>query len=173
MSFEDPFNNAPADAPAEEAQQAPANSVWDNEPKAATPPVVNVGGDGKVVLTYKGGRDFDAPWVVIHATDLDDALRQASQFDKLKELFANVSSGGKYFVGLSGGPSAPANNGGGQQQSRAPRAATEAPSWAPEKPYADFVYRTGVSKKNGSVWHAWMPPQQGDSRKPEFFNAPR
>ena len=131
MSFEDPFNNAPTDeTPGEEAQQHQTVSPWDGVPPSSSPApapqVVSVGSEGKVVLTYKGGRDFDAPWVVIHATDLDDAMKQASQFDKLKELFTNVASGGKFFVGLGGG-SAPAQGGGGQQQSRAPQQAQQAP----------------------------------------------
>jgi hypothetical protein len=64
---------------------------------------------------------------------------------------------------------APANNGGGRPQSAAPQGATDAPAWAPPKPFDDFVYKTGVSKKNGKVWHAWMPPQQGDLREAKFF----
>jgi hypothetical protein len=67
LSYEDLFASAPADAPAEEAQQAPPAQEPVGTATVAKPVVVT-DGDGKVVLTFKGGRDFDAPWIVIHAT---------------------------------------------------------------------------------------------------------
>jgi hypothetical protein len=70
VSFEDPFDSAPLDdaAPAEEAKQP---EVKAKVTKAK--PAVQAESDGKVVLTFKGGRDFDAPWVVIHANGLQEA----------------------------------------------------------------------------------------------------
>src|SRR5688572_32585646 len=36
--------------------------------------VVNVGSEGKIVSTFKGGRDYNAPWVVVHADSVDESL---------------------------------------------------------------------------------------------------
>ncbi|ASR77151.1 ribonucleoside reductase class II [Mycobacterium phage MyraDee] len=133
MTMADPFASAPAaPAPApvqDEAQQQPVqqSSPWDNPPpEAAKPapaprPIVAGGGDGKVVLTFKGGTGFDAPWIVVHASDLDEAASYVGEnAAKFMELMTRVQNAGKHFAGMGGG-SAPANNGGGGQQQRAPQ----------------------------------------------------
>ena len=153
LSFDDPFS--------EEAQV--------EVPPAVEPVVVKseaVGdGEGKIVSTYKEGAGFDSSWTVVHAASVEDwfAIHDNPRFKELLEKQKKVAA---FFRG--GAPAAAAARPAGT-----PQQAQEAPSWAPEKPYADFVYKTGVSKKSGSTWHAWMPPQQGDSRKAVFFNAPR
>lgn len=159
MSFDDPFD-APQEAQAEVAPVA--------APVAATPEVV---GDEKVRITLKSGATYDAPWVTVDFPSIDVAHARLSDLDrqkKLADIFDIASKASGKFQALVG-----ASPAGARQGSNAPAAAQEAPSWAPEKPYADFIYKSGVSKKNGSTWHAWMPPQQGDSRKALFFNAPR
>ena len=158
MSYEDPFNNAPVDAPAEEAQQPASESPWT--------PKVTVGSEGKVVLTYKGGKGYEAPWVVIHAADLDDALEQSKQFDKLKELFTNVSSGGKFFGDL-GGP--PATGGGGAPQSRAPQQAQQAPGGEQRFcPHGEMVFKSGVSKA-GKAYQLFSCTAPRDQQCPAQF----
>lgn len=146
MSYEDPFNNAPA----EEAQAVPAEqSAPVGTVKVAVKPVLGdleVG--GKVTTTFKGGRDFDAPWIVIHSATVEEAIETVKDTDKLKELFQLTQSGATFFASLGGG-SKPASGGGApaQQTSRAPQGATEAPGG--EKRYCDhgeMVFKSGVSK---------------------------
>jgi hypothetical protein len=153
----DPFASAPA-----EAQEVPVAAA---EAPVSTPsrPAVATAAEGKITVTLKGGSGFDSPWIVIHAADAADAL---SQFDgPLAELMEKVQKAGTHFSGLK-----PASASGNAAPSRsAPQGATEAPAWAPPKPFDDFVYKTGVSAKNGKVWHAWMPPEKGDHRDPKFF----
>ncbi|ASZ73931.1 hypothetical protein SEA_SHAYRA_55 [Gordonia phage ShayRa] len=187
MTMEDPFAQAPVAAAAEPEQPpftpdpaaAPAATATVTQTKPA--PAV-VGADGKVVLTFKGGNDFSAPWIVIHADGLDEAAEfiSVSNAPKLMDLMTRVQNAGAHFAGQA--PAKPAGSGGGQRSggggggSNAPRGATEPPAWAPPKPYDDFVYKSGVTKSGrnaGQTWHAWMPPQKGDSRNAEFFNAPR
>jgi hypothetical protein len=172
---EDPFASAPADEAqaAPEPEQAPEPPA-DPEPapapakKAAAKktnplvtPVVNVGSTGgKVTMTFKGGSGFDAPWIVIHADDLDDALTQVSEGGKtLAAVMERVQKAGQHFVGLGGG-SAPARggNGGGQQRtSNAPQGAQEAPNG--EKRYCEhgeMRFRSQVSKKTGKPYKGFF-----------------
>lgn len=186
---EDPFASAPADEaqaapqpdpepePAADPEPAPApakKAAAKKAAPAAVAPVVN--SEGKVVLTFKGGSGFDAPWIVIHAADLQDANDQVSgdSAKLLVDTMDKLQRAGKKFVELGGGKSAPASNGNGQaSRGSAPQGATEAPSWAPPKPFDDFVYVTKVSAKTGKPWHAWMAPNKNDGRDPLFFNPPR
>lgn len=127
--------------------------------------------EGKVVMTFKGGAGYDAPWVVIHAAGLQEAhdFVVGENASLLAEVMTRVQSAGKHFAGL-----APAKTGGGgaATPSRAPQAAQDAPEWAPDKPFEDFVYKSGIGK-NGKQWHAWMPPTRQDSRDALFFYPPR
>ncbi|AXH49515.1 hypothetical protein SEA_DRFEELGOOD_45 [Mycobacterium phage DrFeelGood] len=143
------------------AATAPATTVVNNSSNVAP-------GEGKIVTTLKGGRDFDAPWIVIHASSVEesDALLDA----KFKDYMDKVKKVAAAFAGGSAAP-APAQSSGGGYQRQAPQGAQEAPEWAPPKPYDDFVYKTGVSKKTGKVWHAWMPPTKDDGRDAKFFYA--
>lgn len=96
----------------------------------------------KVVVTLKGGSGYDAPWIVIHATDTADALKQLED-EQLKTLVEKTAEVGKYFA-ATGRPPAPAktstqHTGGGIN------------------PPAGYEYKTGVSKKTGRPWRAYMP----------------
>ncbi|UVK60600.1 hypothetical protein SEA_PETERSON_50 [Mycobacterium phage Peterson] len=145
------------------ATPAPATTVVNNSSNVAP-------GEGKIVTTLKGGRDFDAPWIVIHASSVaeSDALLDAS----FKDYMEKVKLVAAAFAGGSAAP-APAQSSGGGYQRQAPQGAQEAPEWAPPKPYDDFVYVSKVNQNTGKVWHAWMPPTKDDTRQPKFFYPPR
>lgn len=132
---------------------------------------VAVESDGKVVLTFKGGSGYDAPWIVIHANGLQEAhdFVTGDNASTLNEVMGRVQAAGRHFASLGAGKPAAAGGGG---VGRAPQGAQDAPDWAPDKPFDDFVYKTGIGK-NGKTWHAWMPPQKGDSRDALFFYPPR
>ncbi|AOZ61287.1 hypothetical protein SEA_DARTHPHADER_47 [Mycobacterium phage DarthPhader] len=154
LSYEDPFNDAPAQQPvSEDARYGDAPNPT-NPPAAAqvtaSKPVVVAPAEGKVTTTFKGGRDFDAPWIVIHSSTVEEAIETVRDTDKLKELFQLTQSGAKFFAGLGGG-SAPAQQGGGQaapqQQSRAPQGATQAPNGETRTcAHGPMVFKSGVSK---------------------------
>ncbi len=157
MTIADPFA-----APADEPQTAPKgvndsiSEALNSAPKLVSVPTPS---EGKVVLTFKGGRDFDAPWIVIHAADLEDA--HASVYGDnavlLSSLMEQVQKAGQHFAGVKpvsqNAAAAPA------PQRQAPQGATEPPSWFPPPPAPDWVYKTGF--KNGNSWHAWAPAQKG------------
>lgn len=158
--MQDPFATP---QPAEEAQ---AETIKPPEPSApvATAPRPASTSEGKVVVTLKGGTGFDAPWIVIHADDAADALSQINE--EMAALMERAQTAAKHFGSLGGGPN---TNGARPVAQGQPQGSLEAPAWAPPKPFEDFVYKTGVSAKNGRVWHAWMPPEKGDSRPAKFF----
>lgn len=170
MTRPDPFASAPAPV-ADEAQTAPAEapaSVWDNPPTSADVKQLQnvVQNDGKIVLTFKGGTGFDAPWIVVHATTLTDALDTVSD-EGLADLMGRVQRAGAHFAGQG-----PVNAGRGGQQtqrSNAPAAAQQPPPGSPPCPGPGWVYKSGKKKNGQGTWQGWMPPQ-GSTEKPVFFD---
>lgn len=163
----DPFAAAMAPAQDEAQQQTETSgSPWDTPPPEAAKPapvVKNVvqNDEGKVVLTFKGGTGFDAPWIVVHANDLDEALYYVGDEGgkKLIELMQGVQNAGKYFA--SQGGSAPSNGGGGgggnRGRSNAPQGAKQPPPGVEPAPGPEYEYKSGT--KNGKFWHGWFPPR--------------
>ena len=153
MSFDDPFEIDQTETSAPEAEV---------KPTVIKSPAVG-DGEGKIVSTYKEGGNYDASWTVVHANSVSDwfAIHDDPRFkellDKQKKVAHYMRGGVAGQIVSSGGSGA------------APAASQGAPSWAPEKPFADFVYKSGVSAKTGKPWHAWMAPTRGDSRPALFF----
>lgn len=99
--------------PWEVSDETDVNST-DTEKKA----VRNVSAESKIVVTIKGGRDFDEPWVVIHADDLDDALKQTTEKAKLGDLMKAAQEASQAFRGFrptETTTTAPATSQGGSQ----------------------------------------------------------
>lgn len=168
MTVEDPWATSTPE-PEQPAAPAPAPTVVNNASRPAA------SSEGKVVVTLKGGRDFDAPWIVIHADDLQDAYDQTGNAELLGGLMDRVQGAARRFAGSAPAPA----QGGGQQQApsrpaqredRTPPGAQQPPDWFPEAPAPDWVYKTGV--KNGKAWHAWAPARKGDGEW-EFHRPPR
>lgn len=154
MSDFDPFADIEADT-ADDAvpfAEAPKKAA---PKKAAGKTAATSDSEGKLTVTLKGGAGFDAPWIVIHATDVDDALDLFGDPGKLANLMERVQSAGKFFTGLA--PSKPAGGG------AAARPGNEAPAGTKEAPGPDWTYKTGVNAKTGKTWRAWMPPRGSDA----------
>lgn len=114
--------------------------------------------EGKLTVTLKGGAGFDAPWIVVHAANVDDALEVfQGAAGKLASLMDRVQAAGKHFTGL-----APAKATGGSGGAPA-RPGAEAPEGTPAAPGPDWTYKSGVGK-NGKTWKAWMPPRGSDAQ---------
>lgn len=176
MTEFDPF----ADAPEDEAQSEPTQEpVEAPAPAKKAPAKKSIGAvsvdvkpnllpldEGKVVLTFKGGTGFDAPWIVIHAKDLQDAFDQVSgdNVELLKKLMEHSNSAGKYFTGLGGGKPSQ----GAPARQAAPAPAQQPPAGSPPCPGDGWVYKSGVGRCNGKPWQGWMPPR-GSDEKPVFF----
>lgn len=165
MTAVDPFADVVADTAVEEAAfdappPAPAKKVPAKKP--APKEVTEVGSDGKLTVTLKGGSGFDAPWIVIHAADIADAYLQfeGDNAALLVELMGKVKKAGTFFSGGDGN-----SRGGGRP---APAQAQQPPAGAPECP-AGWEYKTGVSKASGKPWKGFFPPR-GSEDKPIFFN---
>lgn len=152
MAVEDPFASAPADdeaqtqAPPQESQQS-SFSGGETKTQATTAPAIVPQGDGKWVLTFKGGTGYDAPWIVYHANTLDEALEAVSEDGdaaKLAKLMERTQVAGKHFA--SQGSQSGKGGGGGKSQS-APKAAQEAPNGEERFcRHGKMNYRSGTSK---------------------------
>lgn len=142
----DIFDDIPADD---------AVPFTDSEKPAA--PAVTQDSEGKLVVTLKGGAGFDAPWLVYHATSVDDALALFADPGKLANLMERVQKAGAFFTGLA--PAKAAQSGGGAPA----RPGSEPPAGVPAAPGPDWTYKTGVGK-NGKTWKAWMPPRGSDEK---------
>lgn len=147
LSFEDPFDSVPldSDAPLEE----PAPAVKAKAAKAK--PAVGVESDGKVVLTFKGGRDFDAPWVVIHANGLQEAhdFVVGENASLLAVVMERVQVAAKHFAG-SGKPAVAAQ---AEPSTAAPQQAVSAPGGQTRQcAHGEMVFRSGVAKGTGKPY---------------------
>lgn len=113
ITMVDPF--AYNDAPEEET---PTSTVFDAPPpEAPNPPAATVvspraeaAGGEKVVMTLKGGAGFDAPWIVIHAADLQDAYEQVSGNGAvlLAKVMDNLHKASQHFLRLTPAATQPA-----------------------------------------------------------------
>jgi hypothetical protein len=146
----DPFADAPEDAEAQEVAAPPAKKA--PAKKVAATKKENTLSESKVTITLKGGSAYEAPWVVIHADDLNDANDQVSGENAavLADLLSKVQKAGEHFVGL-----APA------KAAKAAPAAVNAPA-RPAGVGEDWTYKEGIGK-NGKGWKAWMPPRGSDA----------
>lgn len=178
--MQDPFASAPTQDEAQVQEATQPAGVFDTPPPEAPAPapevkevkvtnVVPAPTEGKIVTTLKGGAGFDAPWVVIHASSVEesDALLDQAFADYLKKVQRVASF-------FSGGLSAPSGGSAPQQspRSRAPQGATEPPPWFPPPPAEGWVYKTGKKKNGDGVYHAWAPPHKGGGAW-QFHNPPQ
>lgn len=105
--------------------------------------------DGKISITLKGGKGYDAPWIVVSGdtvTEVEQAMLQLGE-SRLIEL---TKLGSEALVGAVGGGSAGSN----------PPAASDRPAGVG----ADWTLREGTGK-NGKPWKGWFPPR-GSTEKP-------
>lgn len=179
MTIADPFAKAPV---ADEAQSnTPAENTNQEAPittnvttSKSAPNAAGVSADGKVVLTFKGGSGFDAPWVVIHA----DGIQEAHEFvtgdnaSLLAQVMERVQSAAKHFAGM--GPAAAqggANRGGGGNTGGAPSASQAAPGGETRHcAHGEMVFKSGVSKQ-GKPYKLFSCTAPRDSQcKAQFLN---
>ncbi|QFG04626.1 hypothetical protein PBI_KEZIACHARLES14_50 [Mycobacterium phage Keziacharles14] len=166
MSYEDPFDAAPTQAPQDEAQQAPVAA----QPAPAPTNVVNtaapvsVAPTGDLSVTFKGDGSYGAAWIVPKYTSVDHALvdlgvnpeevAKLGQGAKWFALFTRAKQMNDHYASLGGGApaAAPAQSGGGQRQA-APAAAQAAPN-GEEKfcQHGKMEYKSGTSKKTGKPY---------------------
>lgn len=137
------------------------NNNTDTDSKKENTTVENINEDqNKITVTLKGGAGYDAPWVVVHAANATDALETLNDED-LKTVLERAKKIGAFFAG--GAPAqAPASNG-------QPAGAAQAPGG--QTPPEGYVFKSGVSKKNGRPWQAFMPIDRNSGLETIWLNA--
>jgi hypothetical protein len=127
--------------------------------------VVTVGSEGKIVSTFKGGRDYDAPWVVVHADSVTESLAVINDKD-FAELLTRVQAAAQYFAGQApASPTASAQNSsqnGSQARTQGkPAAATEGPWGVQTCPHGTMTFRSGMG--DNGVWQGYFCPAPRNS----------
>ena len=106
--------------------------------------------DGKISITLKGGKGYDAPWIVVSGdtvTEVEQSMLELGE-SRLIEL---TNLGSKALVGAVG-------------ESSAPQSADQPVADRPQGVGADWTLREGTGK-NGKPWKGWFPPR-GSTEKP-------
>ena len=129
--------------------------------KTETPEVDVVTEDNglEVSVTLKGGRDFDAPWVVVRAQSVGAALDALDE--DMQQLLKVAAKYGKAFAELGGSKPAggAAKSGAASSNSRPAPGPKDHPDGKKEFcQHGEMQYKSGVTKtgKNqGKTWHAF------------------
>ena len=163
MSYDDPFGTAPQN-PEPVSSEAP-------ESTAPNPRPAVVETSGEVVVTLKGGRDYDAPWIVLHAPTV--AAANALMTSELADLMNRVKNAAATFSGASAG-GAPAQP--QAQQTQAP-AQRQAPPGAKEAPngeerycqHGKMEFKSGTAKATGKPYELFSCTAPRESQCPAQF----
>ena len=117
---------------------------------------VNIDSDQTgITITLKGGSGYDAPWIVVRANNVWEAVDVFSGDTALvmQELQERVHAAASTFIDAGPKKLAPARP--------AAQSVDEPANPSKPKPGDDWTYKTGVSK-TGKPWKAWMPPKGSD-----------
>ncbi|WP_458682247.1 hypothetical protein [Prescottella equi] len=165
-----PFDAPPAGVDLPETTEAPKETTITT---SATRPVA-ADSEGKVVLTFKGGVGFDAPWIVVHAASLEEANHIVNHDAKLlADTMERVQKAGAHFAGLAPVKASPNSSGGAPQGGGTPPAAQSAPGGDQKFcKHGAMQFRSGVNQNSGKAWKAFFcPTPKGtpDQCKAEFI----
>ena len=153
----DPFATETA---ADEAQQTTPETKPETKKKTTSTQkkentTVAENTEGKIVVTLKGGKGYEAPWIVIHANDVADANEQLND-ESLADLIKQTKKVAEFF---NGGANTQADNGPKGQ----PQAATQAPNG--QQPPEGYEFKSGVNK-HGKPWQGFLPIDRNSGLKP-------
>lgn len=135
----DPFATANTDTPTTDSQKE--NTTVTN---------TNSSDKSEISTTIKHGAGYDAPWTVVRTPDAATAIEimDDPDFKKLMDLTGKIAA---QVQPEKPAAAAPARSGGYGK----PAGAAAAPNG--ETPPEGYVFKTGVSKKTGKPWKAFMP----------------
>ena len=110
--------------------------------------------DGKISITLKGGKGYDAPWIVVSGDTVAEVEQTMLQLGESR-LIELTDLGSKALRGAvdeapGGSPQSPTHGGG-----------------RPPGVGADWTLREGTGK-NGKPWKGWFPPR-GSTEKPVWI----
>lgn len=107
--------------------------------------------DGKISITLKGGKGYDAPWIVVSGDTVAEVERSMLELGESR-LIELTKLGSEALVGAVG-------VGGAAQGGGTPVGADR-----PAGVGADWTLREGTGK-NGKPWKGWFPPR-GSTERP-------
>lgn len=107
--------------------------------------------DGKISITLKGGKGYDAPWIVVSGDTVAEVEQSMLELGESR-LIELTKLGSEALIGAVGAGAAA--RGGGEP------VASDRPAGVG----ADWTLREGTGK-NGKPWRGWFPPR-GSTEKP-------
>jgi len=150
MAGFDPFEDdgyeedqAPDEAPTPRKTGKRTTTITKKETK---PVAENNNENGGLSITLKGGSGFEAPWVVLHPKDLDEAVELLGEGnrEKLKEVLDNTWKAASYLQGQAPTKTSGENKSGDRYGP--PQGATEHPQGKKEFcQHGEMTYKSGVS----------------------------
>lgn len=168
----DPFEDTPDqdNGPGGDEAQAEFNPPWElgnetdvNLTDTKEEKVIIVGsGEGKVVGTIKGGRDYDEPWIVFHCDDLQELVDNLTNRELLGQAMDAAQQASKKFRDLrpteDRGTTGSASQNGSQARSQGrPAAATQGP-WGEQRcTHGVMAFKSGMGDDN-QVWQGYFCP---------------
>jgi hypothetical protein len=133
--------------------------VWADDEKPAVVEHMGKPDRDGIVVTSKAGAGFEVPWIVLHATDIKDAIEQLNS-DEYTELMDLTSRKAKEFTKAFGGsagfskPAATASSGFKKPAAKKPVYDEDSDTYECE--HGERTWVTGRSGKG--PWQAWMCP---------------
>ena len=110
--------------------------------------------DGKISITLKGGKGYDAPWIVVSGDTVAEVEQSMLELGESR-LIELTKLGSEALIGAVGADGA-AHGG-----------STQVASDRPAGVGADWTLREGTGK-NGKPWKGWFPPR-GSAEKPVWL----
>jgi hypothetical protein len=121
----------------------------------------------RVTVTMKGGRDFDAPWIVLHAKDVDEANRlldDTEQYGLVSKVIANSKRFAEFYgpSRASGSSSSgPARASGYNQPQNYVQAPSGAPTASCPQHGSPLVYNAPFSSGGKQISGRMACPERG------------
>ena len=137
----------------------------ENTVEISTPAAQNNPGNEEVVATIKAGPGYDAPWLVLHALNLDDLKYElVDNYGMVEVVMRRLWAATRDFqeIGAQGKPAAPAAPAAAPAQSYGPPAgASEAPGGEVRNcVHGQMTFRAGNAKATGKPYRLFACPER-------------
>lgn len=134
-------------------KETPEVDPWDDEQPKNPVTVVRGSGGEWASITFKAGPGYNAPWLVLKPSSMEEA-KEMVQHEDLSELLDSIARKNKEFERFFGGPvaaaKAPASTGGWKGKPAA-SSSSEQPSGTCPQHNCDLVKVDGFTKRDGTA----------------------
>jgi hypothetical protein len=142
----------------------PWDSTWEPtveadpavDEKKETTAVTNISVEDPIIMTFKQSGGYEAPWVVLRATTVEEAKELALRASQ-EGLFDYVAKAAASFAATKGGAQAPRQQAPAQTYQAAPQQS------APQGDgrtcaHGPMLYKEGYNQQKGKAWKGYFCP---------------